>query len=587
MRRIVLIATGFVLLGLFSGCGTGILPPDGGDGPTPVGPSAKNRLVETDWLSEHLGEPSLVVIDARATGDYIEGHIAGAVSASFSEQDATSWGYNVSYGGGIDFFLDADNAIPFQDGPREQIQQAVRNFGINQSDTVVVYDQGAHFHAARFFWTLTHHGFESIYILNGGLEKWLADGYGTTQEIPAPTSGDFVAEPPAPALEATTDEVFAALSDPDVVIVSGLTPPLHYGSYVAYTVPGHIPQTQLMPLGYSFNADRTWKSKATAQAMLEVVGITPDKSIITYCGGNPLSACMFFSFKYVLEYPDVKNYAGSYLDWITDPRDLPVNTYGQDHWLRDTAWLRWWVGARMQTLMPVSPALAVDVRPETDYGVGHIPWSVNAEMDDTADVLSTSPSAWAQRLGQHGVGSDIEIVLVDETLSPRVTLLFWLLHYLGHEQVSVASEGLAGWRAAGHAETNEATVIAEAVTPIDVAIQPASFVASLRPELRLTAPDELTGYPFSRVWVVSSEEVPEDVPGETFRHVPWTANLTDDGLIDSAAALWALYEEADVPYFSEIVCYSDDAAEATMTYFVLRLLKFPRVTVYVPGGAGL
>jgi 3-mercaptopyruvate sulfurtransferase SseA len=342
-----------------------------------------------------------------------------------------------------------------------------------------------------------------------------------------------------------------------------------------------------MSLGYFFHSDGTWKSRQEMQMILDTVGITPDKTVITYCGGGPLSACMYFTFKYVLDYPDVRNYAGSYLDWITDPRDLPVNLYGNDHWLRDTAWMRWWVGERMQRLMPVSPALAVDVRSLADYESGHIPWSVNIPMDDVDQVVSSSAGAWAGILGDHGVSNGIEIVAVDETVTPATTLFSWLLQYLGHEKVSVACEGLDGWSAARYPVSVDDTVIAEPETPIDVAIHPTTFTTDVRSDIRLSAADAPREYPFSRLWVVAAEEVPEDLPVDSYIHVPWTSNLTEDGLLMPADALWSLYEEAEVQYFNEIICYSDDPAEATMTWFVLRLLNFPRVLVYLPEGRGL
>ena len=72
------------------------------------------------------------------------------------------------------------------------------------------------------------------------------------------------------------------------------------------------------------------KRDARVLELLDVVGITPDNSIITYCGGGPLSAGMYFTFKYVLEYPDVRNYTISYLGWIADPRELSVDFYDDD-----------------------------------------------------------------------------------------------------------------------------------------------------------------------------------------------------------------------------------------------------------------
>ena len=568
------------------GCNAG-----GGGAATPLPDNGHEmvgtRLVETEWLNERLEDSKLVIVDARPTAGYLEGHIPGAVSASFGEEEATSRGYNVSYGGGLDFFLDVDNPIPFQDGPPEQLQEAVRGFGINQDDTVVVYDQGAQIHAGRFFWTLTSHGFTDIYILNGGLSKWEADGYATTQDVPTVAEGDFVAADPDPSWVATNDDVFDALTDDNVVLVSGLTPAWHYASYVAYTIPGHIPGTKLVPLANFFNSDGTWKSPEDAQTTLGLVGVTPDKTVITYCGGGPLSACLYFTFRYVLDYPDVRNYATSYIDWITDSRNLSVNSYDDVSRLRDTAWLRWWVGERIQTLVPVSPALAVDVRSAEDYAAGHIPWSVNIPMDDSEGVASTTTTAWAETLGGHGVSNDLEVVIVDETVTPQMTLLYWLLEYLGHEQVSIAYEGLEGWEAAGHPISTEDTVIADPITPIDVAIHPTSYTVVVRPEVRLTDADTASDHPYSRVWVLSAEEIPDDVPVDVYRHVPWTGVLTEDGQLASAGDLWLLYEEADVPFFSEVICYSDDLAEATMTYFALRLLGFPMVSVYLPGNGGL
>lgn len=567
---------------LMAGCNAIVPPGTETNGPVPDAEAQQTHLVTSDWLNQQLGASKLVVIDARATADYVEEHLPGAVSASFSEEEAISYDQYVSYGCGLDFFVDADNEVPFQDGPPAQIQAAVRDFGIDRDATVVVYGAGASFHEARFFWTLTQHGFEHIYILDGGLQKWMADGYTTTIDIPTPVAGDFVATQPDLSLVATTDDVFAAIDDPNTVIVSGLTPIVHYGSYNAYTIPGHIPTTQPISMGYFFNADYTWKSIEEMQLLLRAVDVTPDKTIITYCGGGPLSACVHYTFKYVLGYPDVRNYTGSYLAWISDPRVLPVNTYGNDDWLRDTAWCYWWVGERMQRLMPASPALAVDVRPAADYEAGHVSWSVNLPMDGVTAADLADLDTWADALGDLGAGDDIEVVIVDETITPRTTLLFWLLQYLGHEQVSLASEGLAGWRGAGYETTTDETVIADALTPIDVAIQPAKLTVDLQSEFVLTDVDAANDYPFSRVWVVSAEELPDDIPVDNYIHVPWSANLTEDGLLNSAGTLWTLYDDAGVTYFSEIVCYSDNVAEASMTYFVLRLLGFPRVEVYVP-----
>ncbi len=564
-----------------NGCGVLIPPVDGNDNGKGDIPGT-HRLVSATWLNEHMDDENLVVIDARPTSEYMAGHIPGAVSASFSPEEADSYGIDVSYGGGIDFFVDPWADVPFQDGPPQIIQDAVRRFGISEGNTVVVYDAGGHFHAARFFWTLTRHGFTNIVILDGGLREWTAQGGETSTVRTEPERGDFVAADPDVTNVATTDDVFEAISDPDVVLVSGLTPSWHYGSYVAYTEGGHIPTTIDIPLGYFFNADGTWRSVASLETLLGVEGITPDKTVITYCGGNPLSAAVYFTFAHVLEFPHVQNYTGSYLAWIEDPRNLPVNLYGNDDWLRGTDWLEWWIGERMQRLMPASPAIAVDVRSYEEYQSGHIPWSVNVDASDTETVLSRAPTAWGEELGANGVGDAFEAVIVDEAVTPRATLMFWLLHHLGHQEASIAAEGLAGWTTAGNETSTEDTIIADATTPIDVAIQPQSFTSNVNETVRLRSIDEQTDYPYSRVWIVSSVELPAELPFDSYIHVPWTQTVTEEGILKSAGSLWSLYDGADVPRFSELVCYSEDPAEATVHYFALNILGYPRVLVYAP-----
>jgi rhodanese-related sulfurtransferase len=77
----------------------------------PDGPTAESRLVSVDWLEDNLDEENLIVVDARPTHEYLAGHIPGAISASFPEEDATSNGVYVSYGGGLDLWVDNDNPI--------------------------------------------------------------------------------------------------------------------------------------------------------------------------------------------------------------------------------------------------------------------------------------------------------------------------------------------------------------------------------------------------------------------------------------------------------------------------------------------
>ncbi|MGM0575170.1 MAG: sulfurtransferase [Myxococcota bacterium] len=220
------------------------------------------RLVTTAWLQEHLADEDLVVVDARATNAYLEEHIPGAVSASFDEASASSRGVYTSYGGGVDLFVDVDNPIPFQDDP-ERVAQAVAGMGITPDSTVVVYDAGVDFGAARFFWTLHYYGFDDVRVLDGGLRKWTADGYETSTEIPQVAPGSFEPRVRDPDLSATTDYVLGNLTNPDVKVITSLGPEWHYGISLPYSETGHIPYAIQIPMSYLFRADGTWTSTST------------------------------------------------------------------------------------------------------------------------------------------------------------------------------------------------------------------------------------------------------------------------------------------------------------------------------------
>ncbi|MFW5967226.1 MAG: sulfurtransferase, partial [Persicimonas sp.] len=239
------------------------------DGPHSEGPD--ERLVSTEWLSDHKDDDNVVVVDTQPTDQYMSGHIPGAVSASFSPEEYESHGQDVSYGGGLDLFSDRDADIPFQDGPPEQIQDAARSLGINRDSTVIAYDHGPDFRAARFLFTLHSHGFADVRILNGGFTKWTAEERPTTEEVPEVERGDFVAEQLNEETIATTDYVAATREDDGVKLISGLLPSWHYGGDLPYSRPGHIPNTVHIPMGYFFNSDGTWKDPSSIRPLFEVM----------------------------------------------------------------------------------------------------------------------------------------------------------------------------------------------------------------------------------------------------------------------------------------------------------------------------
>ena len=124
----------------------------------------------------------------------------------------------------------------------------MRDLGINNESTVIIYDEGATFHATQFFFALTYHGHKKTYLLDGGLPKWVSDGLPVTQEVPKSTTGNFVAKIADPSLIVNTDYVLTRLYKPETIVVYTVSLNWYYGAYLAYNRPGHIPSSVLAPI---------------------------------------------------------------------------------------------------------------------------------------------------------------------------------------------------------------------------------------------------------------------------------------------------------------------------------------------------
>src|SRR5438034_2673279 len=141
-----------------------------------------NSLVTTEWLAEHLGETGLVIVDSSwfmpASGrsgrvEYLERHIAGA---RFLDIDEVS---------------DRSNPAPHTLPSAEAFGEAMERLGIGLEDRIVVYDNSPIHTAARGWFMLRHFGAREVAILDGGLQKWLAEGRPTESGEPAPRDAQF------------------------------------------------------------------------------------------------------------------------------------------------------------------------------------------------------------------------------------------------------------------------------------------------------------------------------------------------------------------------------------------------------------
>ena len=297
-RLFVLIAA----LALAAGCAGSKTQPD----------ATMDSLVTTEWLSQHLDDPNLVVLDCTVR---IEPDEEGNIQALSGRADYESG--HIPSAGFADLMVDlSDNDSPhsFAVGTPEQFCAAMGALGVGDDSTVVLYDATGSVWAARVWWMLRWAGFDRAALLDGGLKAWTDEGRPLSTE-PANRSPQPMTPAPRPKLIADRDEVFAALGNDAVSIIDALPGASFRGEMAMYDRPGHIPGASNIPalslldesghylphddLATIFDGDRNART-------------------ITYCGGGIAASSNAFIMTR-LGFTDVAVYISSLQEWAADP----------------------------------------------------------------------------------------------------------------------------------------------------------------------------------------------------------------------------------------------------------------------------
>jgi thiosulfate/3-mercaptopyruvate sulfurtransferase len=263
-------------------------------------------LVDTQWVEEHLKDPKVRIaeVDYDSKANYELGHIPGAVL--------------------FDWKNDINDPITRNVLSKESCQNLLQNAGINNDTTLLLYGDFNNWFAAFAFWVLKYYGYKDIRLINGGRKKWLQEDRALTKDVPTYSKGNFAANEPDSNIRVFLDEVKRALSAPELKMVDVRSPKEFTGEILAppeYPTEhaqrgGHIPGAVNIPWAQAVNdSDGTFKSTDELKQLYESKGITPDKEIIAYCRIGERSSHTWFVLKYLLGYPKVKNYDGSWTEW--------------------------------------------------------------------------------------------------------------------------------------------------------------------------------------------------------------------------------------------------------------------------------
>ena len=280
--------------------------------PEPQADLTIETLVTAEWLSQHLDDPDLVVIDCTVRVDMDEsgGFQISSGRADYERGHIPTAGFADLMGD----LSDGDSPLGFAVPTPEQFSVAMGALGVADDSRVVLYDQGGSAWAARVWWMLRWIGFDRAGLLDGGQEAWVAEG--------RPLSTDPVDRPPKlltlaprPELIADRDEVLAAIDNDAVWLVDAM-PEAHYrGEMVLYGRPGHIPGASNIPASALLDESGRYRP---LDELAELYDRDRDARVITYCGGG-ISASSSAFILTRLGFTDVAVYSASLQEWAADP----------------------------------------------------------------------------------------------------------------------------------------------------------------------------------------------------------------------------------------------------------------------------
>jgi thiosulfate/3-mercaptopyruvate sulfurtransferase len=262
-------------------------------------------IVDTQWIYDHLNDPQVRIaeVDYNPSASYTIGHIPGAVL--------------------FDWKQDLNDQNKKDIISKEGCEDLLQRTGVNNDTTLVLYGDYKNWFAAFAFWVFKYYGFNDVRLMNGARKKWFEEDRPVSLAVPSHQRGNFKASGPDNSIRVFIPYVKEILSSKDKILVDVRSPEEYSGKILVLPVyaseqpprGGHIPGAINIPWDWAVNEDGTFKSAEELRKIYNSMNVTNNKEVVTYCRIGERSAYTWFVLKYLLGYPNVKNYEGSWAEW--------------------------------------------------------------------------------------------------------------------------------------------------------------------------------------------------------------------------------------------------------------------------------
>ncbi|TML93470.1 MAG: sulfurtransferase [Actinobacteria bacterium] len=265
---------------------------------------AKDVLVDTQWVEDHLGDDSIRIVEVDENPAlYADQHIPGAI--------------------GFDWKKDLQDQVKRDFLGPEDFGALLGSRGISNEHTIVLYGDRNNWFAAYTYWYLKYYGHDNVLLVNGPREKWISEGRATTTDVPSYEATTFSAKPGDEAIRAKRDEVLDVVRSNGRRLVDVRSPQEYSGELIAMAGyeqegaqrGGHIPGAKSVPWAQAVKEDGTFKSADDLRRLYTDKGVLTGDPIIAYCRIGERSAHTWFVLHELLGEGDVKNYDGSWTEW--------------------------------------------------------------------------------------------------------------------------------------------------------------------------------------------------------------------------------------------------------------------------------